>query len=402
MKRIHSIVITSDARDLLLKDKADPSLSLRMTAVALGMTLVLGCSKDKAPPKQPAIPVSVAQVVRVSAPVEISANGVVEPLQSVEVQAQVTGTLLEVAFNEGDAVTKGQLLFRLDPRPFQVALKQAEAVLARDEAQSANAQRDAERYKVLVAKDYVTKAQADQAEAVAAALRGTLAADSAAVDNARLNLSYTSVTAPIAGRTGSLLVRRGNLVKASGTPLVVINQLQPILVRFPVPQADFAQLRRYASQGRLPVYAASGTSAPIADVGSLSFIDNAVDSLTGTVTAKAQFQNGGNALWPGEYVRLTVRLDVEPNVIAVPTPAVVAGQQGAFVFVVGANKTVAMRNVSIGRAVGELTIVDRGLAAGEQVVTDGQSRLTPGATIDIKTGVKVKTASSGDTGGITP
>lgn len=356
------------------------------TASALAaLCLAAGCSRSApAASREPAIPVETARSVTISAPVEIAANGVVEPLQSVSVEAQVGGMLTEVAFKEGDAVSRGQLLFRIDPRPFQAALRQAQAVLARDEAAAANARRDAERYRTLVAKDYVTKSQADQAEATAAGLQATLVSDSSAIDAARLNLAYTTITAPISGRTGSLLVRQGNIVKSGGAPLVVINQLQPIRVRFPVAQRDFEQLLRRAGRGNIPVTASSSDSTVIGDVGTLSFIDNAVDSLTSTVTAKAQFGNGGNALWPGEYVRLTVRLDVQPNVVAVPTRAIVPGQAGNFVFVVGPDNVVAMRNIVAGRAVGALTTIDSGLVAGEQVVTDGQSRLTPGAKVDIK------------------
>jgi membrane fusion protein, multidrug efflux system len=353
----------------------------------LGTLAVLaGCNKSApAAARQPTVPVETARAVKISAPLEIAANGVVEPLQSVSVEAQVGGLLTEVAFKEGDAVSRGQTLFRIDARPFQAALRQARAALARDEAQAANARRDADRYKTLVAKDYVTKAQADQAEATATSLRATLVADSSAVDAARLNLAYTTITAPISGRTGSLLVRQGNLVKPSAAPLVVINQIQPILVRFPVAQRDFEALRRRAGRGNVPVTAAASDSTVIGDAGTLSFIDNAVDSLTGTITAKAQFGNGGNQLWPGEYVHLTVQLEVQPNIVAVPSQAIVPGQSGAYVFVVGAENIVTIRPVVTGRSVGALTTVDSGLVGGEQVVTDGQSRLSPGAKVDIKT-----------------
>ncbi len=379
----------------------------RALTLLLPVAIVAGCNKSApAASRQPTIPVETARAVRISAPVEITANGVVEPLQSVEVEAQIGGILTEVAFKEGDAVSRGQLLFRLDQRPFQASLRQAQAMLTRDQAQAANASRDAERYRALVAKDYVTKSQADQAEATAAALRATLVSDSSAVETARLNLAYATITAPISGRTGSLLVRQGNLVKPGGAPLVVINQLQPILVRFPIPQRDFDQLRRRASRGDIPVTAASSDSTVIGDVGTLSFLDNAVDSLTGTVTAKAHFGNAGNALWPGEYVRLTVRLEVQPNVTAVPTRAVVAGQNGTFVFVVSPENVVAMKTIAVGRTVGDLTTVDSGLVVGEQIVTDGQSRLKAGDKVDVKgqatgrgTGVLGDTAVSGRAGG---
>jgi multidrug efflux system membrane fusion protein len=322
--------------------------------------------------------------------VEISANGIVEPMQTAAIEAQVGGLLTNVAFREGDAVSRGQTLFRIDPRPFQATLRQAQASLARDEALAANARRDADRYRALVEKDYVTKAQADQAEANAASLRATLVSDSAAVETASLNLAYTTIKAPISGKTGSLLVREGNVVKAGGAPLVVINQLQPILVRFPVAQKDFAALRMRSAKATLPVAASRSDGTVIGEAGQLSFIDNAVDSLTGTITAKAQFANGGNQLWPGEYARMTVRLDVEPNAIAIPTKAIVAGQQGASVFVIDKGNSVALRTIRAGRAVGDLTIVADGLRVGERVVVNGQSRLTNGTKVDIRSAITTK------------
>jgi multidrug efflux system membrane fusion protein len=366
-------------------------MPLYPTTALMGATLVAlaACSKGEgaSAPRSTAVPVEVAPAVQIAAPVEITSNGVVEPMQTVAVEAQVGGMLTEVAFREGDAVSKGQLLFRIDPRPFETALRQAQAALARDEALAANARRDADRYRALVEKDYVTRAQADQVESNAASLRATLVADSAAVETARLNLAYTTITAPISGKTGSLLVREGNLVKSGGAPLVVINQLQPILVRFPVAQKDFGALRMKMSRGRLPVTAAAADGSVIGEAGGVSFVDNAVDSLTGTVTAKAEFGNGGNQLWPGEYVRLTVRLDVVPNTIAIPTRAIVAGQNGATVFVLDHGDKVALRAIQAGRQVGELTTVAQGVTVGEQVVVNGQSRLTNGTKVDVRSAI---------------
>jgi multidrug efflux system membrane fusion protein len=348
-----------------------------------------GCSKSEgaSTPRSQTVPVEVAAAVQIAAPLELTANGIVEPMQTVAVEAQVGGMLQSVAFREGDAVTRGQLLFRIDPRPFETALRQAEAALARDEALAGNARRDADRYRALVEKEYVTRAQADQAEANAASLRATLVSDSAAVETARLNLAYTTITAPISGKTGSLLVREGNVVKSGGAPLVVINQLQPILVRFPVAQKDFGELRMRSARGNVPVSAARSDGGVIGEAGVLSFIDNAVDSLTGTVTAKAQFGNGGNQLWPGEYVRITARLAVEPNTVAIPTRAIVAGQKGASVFVVEKGDAVALRSIQAGRPVGDLTTIVQGLTAGERVVVNGQSRLTNGSKIDIRSAI---------------
>jgi len=351
--------------------------------LTLAAVVVAACSK---PPAQqsPPVPVQVAAVSRVSAPLTIEANGVVEPLHTVAVAAQVGGNLESVGFNEGDDVRVGQVLFKIDSRPFEAALRQAEATLARDTAQAQNAAREAERYKALVEKDYVTRSQADQAAAAAAAAQATVQSDRAAVDNARVNLGYTTIRSPIDGRTGRLLVKAGNLVRPNSDPLVVINQLRPILVRFPVVQKDFPAIQRRNIRGSVPVRVVTADSGRVAEAGTLAFLDNAVDSLTGTVTAKARFQNQSNALWPGEYVRVSVELQVEPNVVAVPTRAVLAGQQGNYVFVIGNDKRATVRPVSVGRAVGDLTTVDKGLEAGEQVVVDGQSRLTPNARVDAK------------------
>jgi membrane fusion protein, multidrug efflux system len=359
--------------------------------LAAGAAVSVACSAPP-PSKQPPVPVQVAAAVQVAAPVVVTANGMVEPMQTVAVQAQVGGTLQDVTFHEGDEVEAGQVLFRIDPRPYQAAARQAEAALARSDVQADNAKRDAERYKTLAAQDYVTKSQADQAVAAAAAAAATVEADRAAVETARLNLGYTTIKAPISGRTGSLLVRRGNLVRPNAEPLVVINQLRPILVRFPVLQRDFPTLHRKSAEHALEVKVATVDSVAIPETGTLSFLDNAVDSLTGSVVAKARFTNAGNRLWPGEYVRVSVQLDVENGVIAVPSRALQAGQDGAYVFVVDHDQKAQMRPVSTGRVVGDLTVVTSGIAAGERVVVDGQSRLSPGATVDIK-GPAEQTAS---------
>jgi membrane fusion protein, multidrug efflux system len=360
-----------------------PRFALSFAVLAASL-LAGACSK---PPAQnaPVIPVQVASASRISAPLTLDANGVVEPMQTVSVLAQVGGTLDSVLFNEGDEVVAGQVLFKLDPRPFAAALRQSDAALARDQAQAQSLEKDAERYKALVEKDYVTKSQADQAESAAAAMLATVQSDKAGVDNARLNLEYATIRAPITGRTGRLFIRRGNLIRANSDALIVINQLRPILVRFPVVQRDFPSLQRRNALGAVPVRVQSD-SAGINETGSLAFLDNAVDSLTASVSAKARFQNQNNVLWPGEAVRVSVQLEVQSNVVAVPTRALVAGQDGNYVFVVGSDKIAKVRPVSVGRAVGtgDMTTIDKGLEAGEQVVVDGQSRLTPNAKVDVK------------------
>jgi membrane fusion protein, multidrug efflux system len=360
-------------------DRSSVSAWARRT---LPVLLLAACGKA---PKQhaAAVPVRVAAVARMTAPYTVHSNGVVEPLQTVSVEAQIGGVLDSVFFREGDEVRAGQVLFRIDPRPFQAALRQAQAALARDAAQAQSAERDAQRYRALVAKDYVTKSQADQADATARALRATMQADSATIETARLNLAYSTIRAPIDGRTGSLLVRRGNLVKANADPLVVINQIHPILVRFPVTQQDFLALQRGIAARPLPVQVETADSVTLAETGTLTFLDNAVDSLTGTVTAKARFENAARTLWPGEYVGVTVVLGTQQNAIAVPNPAVLTGQNGQYVFVVDSAHTARVRPVLVNRTVGPMTVLDSGLVAGETVVIDGQSRLIPGAVVDV-------------------
>jgi len=357
-----------------------------LRGVCLAVAVVAACSK---PPAQaaPPVPVQLAAVSKILAPLTLGANGVVEPMQTVSVLSQIGGTLDTVMFNEGDEVQAGQVLFKLDSRPISATLRQSEAALARDQAQAQSLQRDAERYKALVEKDYVTKSQADQAQSAADAMQATVQSDKAAVDNTRLNLEYATIRSPIAGRTGRLLVRRGNVVRANSDALVVINQLRPILVRFPIVQHDFPALERRAGRGgNVPVRVVAADSGGIDETGTLAFLDNAVDSLSGSVSAKARFQNQRDVLWPGEAVRVSVELEVQSGVVAVPTRAVLAGQQGSYVFVVGNDRIAKVRPVSVGRSVGtgDMTTIDKGLEPGEQVVIDGQSRLTPNARVDVK------------------
>lgn len=357
--------------------------SFRIIVAACVAVTAAACSKP-ATEHVAVVPVQVEPVTHIIAPLSIGANGVVEPLQTVDVEAQVGGTVMSVDFHEGDQVAKGQELFRLDPAPFQASLRQAQGTLARDSAQWVSAQRDAERYKALAAKDYVTRSQADQAEAAAQALHATLQADRATVDNARINVGYTTVRAPIAGRTGRLLVRQGNLVRPNGDVMVVINQIRPILVRFPILQKDFPGVQRRLSAGPVEVRVTTADSGKVPEPGQLAFLDNNVDSLTGTVTAKARFDNQTDALWPGEYVQVSMELAVDSNATAVPSRAVMAGQDGNYVFVIGKADTAEVRPVAVGREVGTMTTIANGVAPGERVVVDGQSRLASGSKVSVK------------------
>lgn len=346
--------------------------------------LVVGCGGGAASGRrQPATPVRVAPAARIDAPVLVTASGVVEPMQTVAVTTQVNGSLLDVLFTEGQFVRKGQPLFRIDPRPFQAAVDQARAAVTRDAAQADAARRDDARYRSLADIGYVSRSQADQMHAAAQATAATVQADRAALRAALINYGYTTIRAPIAGRTGGLLVRRGNNVSPGGGPLVVINQLSPVLVRFPVLEQDFAPMKSAVSAHPLPATAASSDSADVVEHGQLTFLDNAVDSLTGTVTGKATFPNTSARLWPGELVFLTIQLQVERGVVAVPTTAILTGQQGPYVFVVDAANTARMRQIATGFQVNDLTVVRSGLGAGERVVVDGQSRLNTGTRVAI-------------------
>ncbi len=345
-------------------------------------------------------PVRVATARLIDAPVNIEASGVVEPMESVAVTAQVGGSLLDVAFKEGDIVRKGQVLFHIDPRPLRAALDQVRATLARDQAQAEAGRRDDERYQSLADKGYVSRSQADQTHATAVAQAATVAADRAALRAAEVNLGFTTIRSPIAGRTGSLLVRPGNNVTPGNTALVVINQISPVLVRFPVLSQDFSPLQRAVASHPVAVRATSGDSTPSNELGRLDFLDNAIDSLTGTVTGKARFDNADRRLWPGQLVFLTLEVSVERGVLAVPTDAVQTGQTGSFVYVVDAKNTAQTRNVQTGLQVGDLTVIPKGLSPGERVVTDGQSRLNPGARVAIiTTGGDTAAASLGSNAG---
>ncbi|MFI5229966.1 MAG: efflux RND transporter periplasmic adaptor subunit, partial [Gemmatimonadales bacterium] len=357
----------------------------RLATLAAGLLAcgAVSCGKSAAARKPPSTPVRVAVATRINAPVTVLASGVVEPMQTVAVTTQVSGSLLDVLFAEGQFVQKGQPLFHIDPRPLQAAVDQARAALTRDEAQAEAARRDDVRYKTLADMGYVSRSQSDQMHATSQAQAATVQADRAAVRAAQVNLGFATVRAPIDGRTGSLLVRRGNNVSPNGGPLVVINQLSPVLVRFPVLESDFPSMQAAVAAHSLPVSAASSDSTMTTEQGQLTFLDNAVDSLTGTVTGKASFANASHRLWPGELVFLTIQLRVEAGAIAIPTDAILTGQQGPYVFVVDSANAASMRPVLPGIQVSDLTVVQRGVSAGERVVIDGQSRLNSGSRVAV-------------------
>jgi multidrug efflux system membrane fusion protein len=420
---------------------------------ALGAALVTlpGCKKQPegagagsgkgGPAKgRPPVPVLVAKAAQADVPIELRALGSVEPVQSSPVRSLITGTITEVAFREGDLVRAGQVLFRLDRRPLEATLRQLEANLARDEAQGRsaeaqaqsaeaqvrnaeaqvrNAEAQAKRYDDLIAKDLVSREQADQrvtnldaaraafdaARASALASRAALEASRASADatkagieNAKLQLAYTVISSPIAGQAGSLLADKGDLVKANDATLVVINQIQPILVRFSVPEPRLPEVQRYRAAGTLSVRVAPPGTGGTPREGRLVFIDNAVDKTTGTIALKAEFQNADGTLWPGQFVDVALVLTVLEKAVVVPTAAIQTGQQGPYVFVVEAGGTAAVRQVKLGPAAGERTVIESGVVDGETVVTDGQLRLTPGAPVVEKAGLATTPAGAGKPG----
>jgi multidrug efflux system membrane fusion protein len=416
---------------------------LRATLALVGLlALAAGCS-DRASGTQraaaPAVPVLVADAVRRDVPLDVGVIGTVQALTTVGVKSQVSGQVMKVNFAEGQDVSAGQLLFTIDPRPFEAALAQAQANVGRDTAQirqaeAAFAQRQAEvqqaianverdqaqlenarvqekRYKTLVDKELVAREQYDQFRTNLSALEATVQADRAAVENSRaaaqaaqagvenaraviradeaivetakLNLGYTTIRAPMSGRTGNLMLQAGNVVKANDdNPMVVIAQVHPIYVSFTVPQQHLAAIKQYMAAGPLAVRATPpGAGKPT--VGRLTFVNNTVDPTTGTIQLKGTFDNAENVLWPGQYVEVVLTLTTE-SAIVVPSQAVQPGQQGSYVFVVKPDATVQPRPVELGRRLSTDTIITKGLTAGEHVVTDGQLRLVPGARVEIK------------------
>ena len=382
------------------------------------------------------VPVTTAIVAKQAIPVTIPAVGTAEALQTVQIRAQVTGQLSDVHFTEGQEVRKGQELFTLDPRPFQAALAQAQAVLTRDTATANNAARQRANYEDLYKRQLISRDQYETQTAQSEAAQATIEADKAAVETARLNLQYTHILAPIAGRTGALGVHQGDLIRANdANPMVVINQLSPIYVTFAVPGRYLSDIRRYQAARPLTVHAQGqaalppgaqpppppvlgsmptqpqpsapdappqagtpgrdgrgGRAAPQADAaagitpgvserGRVTFIDNAVDNTTGTIKLKATFDNTDHGLWPGQFLSITLDLTTENDAIVVPAAAVQPSQAGQYVYVVRADRSVEMRNVTILRQQGEQIVIAQGLTPGEEVVTEGQLRLTPGAKV---------------------
>lgn len=392
--------------------RVDSARCIVLFPVFVTLGLLLGCTANTAAPPPPlGVPVVVARVSQKLMPVEVASVGNVEPISTVAIKAQISGELLEVHFKEGDFVRKGQLLFTIDSRIPQgqvgtmqaniekdeAQLKQAEANLARDTAQLVYARAEAERYATLLKRGLVAADSSEQARSQANALEESVRADRAAIENvrailvvdqhalggAKLQLSYCTIYSPIDGRTGAVMVKPGNLVKPVDVPIVVINQTSPIYVNFTVPQQYWPDIKKNMNEGMLHVSAAVPQDSGHPKQGNVIFVDNAVDATTGTLHLKATFENSENHFLPGMFVSVLLRLSEQPNAKVVPTQAVTEGQNGTFVYVVKPDDTVEMRPVVSGHTYGGEAVIDSGLGLNEVVVTDGQTRLVPGAKVQV-------------------
>ena len=371
-----------------------PSRRLRLPpglAPFLGLAVLLlapACSGEKQAPPPPPAPVLAGTVTEKTVPVELKNIGSVEAYATVGIKSRLAGQLVQVNFKEGQDVKEGELLFVIDPRPYEAALKQAEANLAKDRALANKAASDLRRYAELVQKQFVSQQDYDQAKATAESLAAVVHADEVAVQNARLNLSYCYIKAPITGRTGNLLANQGNMIKDNAdTPMVVINQLQPIYVSFSLPEQHLPEVRKYMARGKVEVDAVIAADPQNPEKGVLTFINNTVDQATGTFLCKATYENAQKRLWPGLFVNAVVKLTEEPHAMVMPAQALQSSQEGDIVFVIKPDLTVEVRPVKVARRIDGEVIVKEGLKAGERVVTDGQLRLVPGAKVEIKSGL---------------
>jgi len=394
---------------LLFRMKAAFAISLLAAQLACNTTSPSG----KGPGGRgglPASPVTAGKAEQRDVPVQVRQIGSVEPVAVIAVKAQIGGELTRVFFREGEDIRKGQQLFEIDPRPYQQAIDQAQAAvekdnaliaqaeanLARDRVQTANAKEQAQRYDALAKEGLISKDQNSayqttfnsQNEALRAdeaainSAKASLNVDKAALETAKLNLAYCSIYSPIDGRAGSLLVQAGNLVKANDTgALVNINQLQPVYVTFSVPEQLLSEVRSYSKDRPLAVTAILSPDKSLA--GQLNFIDNLVDTTTGTIKLKAVFPNSDRVLWPGQFVNVVMTLRTLSGAITIPSEAVQSGQKGQFVFVVKPDQTVETRLVALGQSIDNRIVVERGVSAGETVVTDGQMRLIPGGRVRV-------------------
>jgi multidrug efflux system membrane fusion protein len=350
-------------------------------AIATMLLIMTGCGKggeNKDGLKQtPPVPVTVGVVAQKTVPFQLKAVGTVETLSTVNVKSLVDGQIVRVGIKDGQDVAKGQLLFQIDQRPFVAQLRQVEANQLKDQAQLTYASGQEKRYEELLQKNFISREAYAQIKANLDAAQALVKADQAAVENARVQLDYTSIRSPISGRAGKVLISGGNLVKANDTvSLVVINQISPIYVSFAVPEQFGGQIRQRHDAGTLNVEAMPRTAGTKPVEGKLAFIDNTVDATTGTLKLRAEFANKDRVLWPGDYAETTLTLRQDKDAIVVPYHAVQNGPRGTYVFVVQPDLKVGIRDVVVDRTVGADAIIARGLTPGEKIVIEGASRLT--------------------------
>ena len=397
-----------------------PPVTFRILAgcLALAALVPIGCTSKGSQPSarkgEGGVPVVVTTVTLRDVPIEVQVIGNIEAYSTITVKAQVGGELTRVYFREGDYVNAGDPLFTIDARPLQAQLNEAEANLARDEAQSGQAeanlvrdraqqkyaQSQAERYARLFQAGVISREQSEQMGSNADALAAASSADEAAirsakaaivaakatVDNAKVQLSYTSIRSPINGRTGNLAIKQGNIITANNTDLTTINQVKPIYATFSVPESQLPAIKRYMAQGPLTVIVTPQSDTSVQERGVLTFVDNTVDATTGMIKLKGTFPNAARRLWPGEFVRVMLRLTTQTNALVVPNQAVQTGQEGPFVFVVKPDRSVESRPVVTGARMDQDMVIESGLRPGETVVTEGQLRLAPGIKVTIRSG----------------
>ncbi|MBF0527288.1 MAG: efflux RND transporter periplasmic adaptor subunit [Deltaproteobacteria bacterium] len=352
------------------------------------LIFVAACSGDKADQKKKApdaVPVKIGQAISKTVPIQLEAIGNVEALTTVSIKSRVVGQLKKIHIQEGQFVNQGDSIFTLDPGPGEAALKEAQARLDRDQALITKAEEDLRRYSKLFTTRAVAKEQLDQAKSNYDALVAAIKADKASIDNARLQLSYCYIYAPITGKTGSLSAFAGNMIKNNeDNPMVVINQIQPIYVSFSVPEQYLTEIMKFTAKGPLKVEAKPPQSQDPPFEGTIAFIDNSVDTRTGTIRLKGKFANEEKMLWPGQFVNVALKLTSRPNAVVIPSQAVQTGQSGEFIFVLRPDQTVEVRQVTVGKIQGREAVIYKGVQPGETVITEGQLRLVPGARVEIK------------------